>query len=282
MSPDNFVPPRIPGKDVRSVQDDELTAVVPYDAETRPSRQGEHRVERAQHESAATGLVQMLPGSLRSYDDAYRRAEVDTPVGSVLDSAGSYAVVRHKLDQAVVDGDLEVAQQLAVEAVHAADQLAHHVASNPTSRIRPAFDRRPRDEAGNLLKPGQSARPAAATADVRKIEQVGEARFRESITWADATVTDTGQLWELQQRLFHAKMDFLSYRVGRGLIAVGDIDVTVDLHLTVRTAPDKLGTRGRDIRIPDDVTTVHYYEQPEQRFGQPYANAGYGGHGKGD
>lgn len=269
MTGGNWVPDRIPGRDGGSVEA-EPGELVPG-AETRESRKEVSKAGRKRHEAGATDLIRALPGSLRSYDDAYRKAEVDSPTGSVLDSAGYYAVARHKLDQAVVDGDLESAQALAVEVVHAGDQLAHHIAENPTSRIRPSFDRRP-----------NGGKPASVPADVRRIEQVGTAAFRDGIPIVEATETDTGMLWALQQRVFHAKMDFLAYRVRKGLIAVDDIDVTLEVRLTVRTAPDKLGTKGRDIKLPADVHTVHYYEQPEQRWSDNYARTGHGGEEKFD
>lgn len=216
---------------------------------------------------AATEVVTALAGGLHSYVSSQGRIDPNQPAKSVAQYAQDYARLRAELDAAVADQDSGRIARLAVDAVAAGDELAIRAAVNPTSRIRPAFDRRQSRGA-----PG--ATPAGSKLQV---EKVGQARFRVGIPYTEAAEHRDGELWALQQRLFHARMDFLSWRIEHDLIAVDDIDVSVELVLSTRTAPRALTTDGQEIKLPDEVEQVHYYVQPEEKWGRGYAHRGYEG-----
>lgn len=202
-------------------------------------------------------LAEVRPflGKIETFPEPYRKMGMDGPPrGSVADRAVQYSNARLLLDHAAMTDDTEMLDNRLQATVTLADELAVAVMRNPTSRIRPAFDRR------------EAARPANATI---KVEQVGQADFEASMPYQDAAddaAHHSGQLWALQQRIFHAKMDFLKWRVEHDLIAVADIHVDLDIRLQVRTGPIQL-TNGRDIKLPDDIEQVHYYVQEEPAWG---------------
>lgn len=218
----------------------------------RREKEGRTPGSQAQLAAASDTIAALLPG-LRSYRSTADEVDADRPAKSLAQYAQDYAKLREELDASIADGKID--PELAARTVAMADELAIRQAMNPSSRIRPAYDRRQSADQGRA---DADARPRSSTVSV----QVGQSSFRVGNPWAEVKDNPAEKLYV---RVFHAKMDFLQWRIANDLIAVDDTDVSVDLVLSVRTGPVELTGPGKDIKLPPEVDRVHFYVQPEER-----------------
>jgi len=233
-------------------------------------KEGSTPDSRAQLDAVNDTVVTLLPG-LMSYRSSTEQVDVNRPQQSLAKYAEAYAKAREALDAAIAAQDEAKIAELGARAVFAGDELAVRAALNPTSRIRPAFDRRGMREGGGV---NRGLDPDSQPARSQVTVPVGQSTFRAGIPWTEVKDSPAEKLYV---RIFNAKMDFLSWRIEHDLIAVDDTDVSVDLVLTARTGPVELTGPGRDIKLPDGVDRVHFYVQPERRHlaAAEYARRGY-------